>query len=92
MREPSALSARVLVCSKWKITTSGFEHIPGTIQTGMYSVTCSIDRFPIIMEMCRHRLKKNHTGGTSKQTARSYNLTCNHRRKLLYTTGGYPSR
>ena len=33
MRELSALSARVLVCSKWKITTSGLEYIPGIIHS-----------------------------------------------------------
>ena len=33
-----------------------------------------------------------HLGGKSKQTCRSFNLTCNHRREISDTTGGHPVR
>ena len=46
----------------------------------------------VITENCSHRLKQNHFGGKSKLTCQSFNLTCNHRRKILHTTSGHPAR
>ena len=37
-------------------------------------------------------MKQNHLGGKSNQIARSHNLTCNHRRRILHTTCGHPAR
>ncbi len=46
----------------------------------------------IITERCEYNLKNNHLGGKSSQTAHTFNLTCNHRRKILHTTRGGPAR
>ena len=59
---------------------------------GMHGAIGSMDACHVIVEKCSHRLKQNHLGGKSKQTARSYNLTCNHRRQILHTTCGHPAR
>ena len=59
---------------------------------GMHGAIGSMDACHVIIEKCTHRLKQNHLGGKSKQTARSYNLTCNHRRQILHTTSGHPAR
>ena len=59
---------------------------------GMYGAIGSMDACHIIIEKCSTRLKQNHLGGKSKLTCRSYNLTCNHRRQILYTTPGSPAR
>jgi hypothetical protein len=37
-------------------------------------------------------LRQAHLGFKSKSTMRTYNLTCNHRRKILHTTSGHPGR
>ena len=59
---------------------------------GMHGAIGSMDACHVTVEKCSHRLKQNHLGGKSKQTCRSYNLTCNHRRHILHTTGGHPAR
>ena len=59
---------------------------------GFHGAFGSMDACHIIIEKCSHRLKQNHIGGKSKQTCRSYNLTCNHRRQILHTTPGHPAR
>ena len=59
---------------------------------GLCGAIGSMDSCHVIMEKCSHRLKQNHFGGKSKQTCRSFNLTCNHRRKILHTTSGHPAR
>ena len=59
---------------------------------GFHGAVGSMDACHIIIEKCSHRLKQNHLGGKSKQTCRSYNLTCNHRRQILHTTPGHPAR
>ena len=59
---------------------------------GIHGAIGSMDVCHVIIEKCTHRLKQNHLGGKSKQTARSYNLTCNHRRQIFHTTSGYPAR
>ena len=59
---------------------------------GFHGAVGSMDACHIVIERCSHRLKQNHLGGKSKQTCRSYNLTCNHRRQILHTTPGHPAR
>ena len=59
---------------------------------GMHGSIGSMDACHVVIEKCSARLKQNHLGGKSKLTCRSYNLTCNHRRKILHTTGGSPAR
>ena len=59
---------------------------------GMNGGVGSMDACNVIMEKCTHRLKQNHLGGKSKLTCRSFNLTSNHRKQILYTTCGHPAR
>ena len=68
------------------------EHTKEFEIAGFHGAVGSMDACHVLMEKCSHRLKQNHLGGKSKQTCRSFNLTCNHRRKILHTTCGHPAR
>ena len=59
---------------------------------GFHSAVGSIDACHIVIEKYAYRLKQNHMEGKSKQTYRSYNLTCNHCRQIKHTTPGHPAR
>ena len=59
---------------------------------GMHIAIGSMDAYHIILEKCSHILRQNSLGGKSKQTCQYYNLTCNHRRQILHTITGHPSR
>jgi len=59
---------------------------------GMHGSCGSTDGVHVTMEKCSHRLKQQHLGPKLSQTARSYNVTVNHRRRILSTTPGHPSR
>ena len=61
-------------------------------EAGFPGCVGSSDCTHIITERCEYNLKNNHLGGKSGQTARTYNLTCNHRRRILHTTRGGPAR
>ena len=52
----------------------------------------STDATHIIMECCSYRLRQLHMGYKLKHTAQTYNLTVNHRRRILGTTTGHPAR
>jgi hypothetical protein len=45
-----------------------------------------------IMWRCQHNLKQANMGFKQSYPARTYNMTSNHRREILYTTKGHPSR
>jgi DDE superfamily endonuclease len=45
-----------------------------------------------MMENCEHLLKQNPKGFKLSGSARSYNATVNHRRRILSTTSGHPAR
>lgn len=57
---------------------------------GMPGTPGSSDATHIIHEMCSWRLRRSHKGGKLKQPVRSYNMTVNHRRRILGTTRGHP--
>ena len=61
-------------------------------EVGFPGCVGSSDCTHIITERCEYNLKNNHLGGKSSQTARTFNLTCNHRRRILHTTRGGPAR
>lgn len=61
-------------------------------EAGFPGCAGSSDATHITMEKCEHRLRNNHLGGKSSLTTRTYNLTVNHRRKILHSTGGGPGR
>jgi len=52
----------------------------------------STDATHIPLEKVCVSLRQAHLGFKSKSTMRTYNLTCNHRRKILHTTSGHPGR
>ncbi len=61
-------------------------------EAGFPGCVGSFDCTHIITERCEYNLKNNHLGGKSSQTARTFKLTCNHRRRILHTTHGGPAR
>jgi hypothetical protein len=52
----------------------------------------SSDCTHITTQGCEYNLKNNHLGGKSSHTTRTFNLTCNHRWRILHTTRGSPGR
>ena len=44
------------------------------------------------MEKCAYRLRQLHMGYKLSHTARTYNLTVNHRQRILSSTEGHPAR
>ena len=57
--------------------------LPGTIG--------STDATHIVIEKCAYRLRQLHLGYKLTHTARTYNLTVNHHRRILSSTSGHPS-
>ena len=52
----------------------------------------SMDATHVTIENCRHGLRQIHLGHKLSKTARTYNIIANHRRRILSSTGGHPSR
>ena len=52
----------------------------------------SCDASHITIENCEYILRQLHLGYKLSHTARTYNITVNHRRKILHTTSGHPAR
>ena len=52
----------------------------------------SSDASHIVMEVCPYRLHQLHLGYKLCHTARTYNITVNHRRRILNSTKGHPAR
>ena len=52
----------------------------------------STDATHVIMEQCLYKLRQLHLGYKKEHTARTYNLTVNHRWRILSTTLGHPAR
>ena len=61
-------------------------------QGGLHGAGFSTDGTNVIMWCCAHNLKQKNMGFKQTHTARTYNLTCNHRPEILHTTKGHPSR
>ena len=68
------------------------QHMHEMEQAGLHGAVGSTDATHVVIEKCAHRLTNNHLGGKMKHTARTYNITVNHRRRILSTTTGHPSR
>ena len=58
--------------------------------SGMPGTNAFSDANSIIHERCAWRLRRIHKVGTSKHPTRTYNMTVNHRRRILGTTRGHP--
>ncbi|KAI2507621.1 Plant transposon protein [Fragilaria crotonensis] len=52
----------------------------------------STDATHIMLERVSYRLRQTHIGFKMSHTARTYNITVNHRRQILATTSGHPAR
>ena len=52
----------------------------------------STDATHVVTERCIYTLRQLHLGYKKEHTARTYNLTVNHRRRILSTTKGHPAR
>lgn len=61
-------------------------------QAGFNGCIGSMDATHIVLEKCSARLHQMHKGFKMSHTARTYNMTVNHRRRILSTTKGHPSR
>ena len=51
----------------------------------------SIDVAHVAMDRCSYRLRQLHLGYKLTHTARTYNLTVDHKRRILSTTDGHPA-
>jgi hypothetical protein len=61
-------------------------------EAGFDGAGFSTDATHVIMEKCSAKLKNANSGGKMPFTARSFNLSVNHRREILATSPGCPSR
>ena len=52
----------------------------------------STDATHILLERVPNKHRQSHLGFKSTHTARAYNITVNHRQRILATTTGYPAR
>ena len=59
---------------------------------GMAGCVGSMDACHVGMLNCPHALKLHHGGWKLQMPARTFNLTANHRRRILSTTTGHPGR
>jgi DDE superfamily endonuclease len=59
---------------------------------GLTGAGFSTDATNVIMWRCSHNLKQAHLGFKQSHPARTYNVTTNHCRRILYSTSGHPSR
>jgi Plant transposon protein len=68
------------------------QHMHEFSHAGLNGAIGSTDATHIVLDKCSNRLKNAHMGGKLKYTARTYNITVNHRRRILSTTTGHPAR
>jgi hypothetical protein len=61
-------------------------------QGGLPGCAGSMDASHVILEKVPHDLKQLHLGFKHSQTARTYNIVVNHRRRILSSTRGHPAR
>lgn len=66
-------------------------HMHEYTQAGFPGALFSSDGVHVTSERVQARLKNLHLGPKESHTARAYNATVNHRRRVLYTTRGAPS-
>ena len=59
---------------------------------GLTGAGFSCDATNVIMWRCEHNLKQANMGFKNTHPARTYNVCFNHRRELLHSTKGHPSR
>jgi len=68
------------------------EHMKECWRGGLYGCGFSSDATNVIMWRCEHNLKQMNVGFKQSHPARSHNICVNHRRQILHSTDGHPSR
>ena len=68
------------------------QHMAEFAMAGMHGACGSSDATHITSENCEYNLRNNHIGGKSSHTTRTFNVTVNHRRRILFSTRGGPGR
>ena len=66
------------------------QHMYEFMLAGLPGAFASTDATHIIHELCRWNIRRAHIGFKSKHATRTFNLTANHRRRILATTRGNP--
>jgi hypothetical protein len=61
-------------------------------EAGFPGCVGSSDCTHIVTDRCEYSLKNNHLGAKNSLMTRTFNLTCNHRHRILHTTYGGPGR
>lgn len=61
-------------------------------EAGFHGCIGSADATHIVIEKCYKNLRNQHLGAKSSLTTRAFQITVNHRRKILATTAGLPGR
>lgn len=82
--------------NKYVVYPKNFEeakdHMKEFTVAGLPGALGSTDATHITTWQCEYNLRNNHLGGKSSSTTRSYNITVNHRRRILHSTRGGPGR
>jgi DDE superfamily endonuclease len=74
-------------------TAEGVEHHTREYaKAGLPGCVGSMDATHIPLEKVEFRLRQNHLGFKMPHTTRTYNITVNHRRRILASTSGHPGR
>ena len=66
------------------------QHMREFEMAGMPGTPASSDATHVVHELCPWKLRRLHKGHKSKHGTRTYNMTVNHRRRILGTTTGHP--
>ena len=81
---------------RWVIQPTIFEHANSQTheytKAGLPGAIGSMDATHVVLERVNYRLRQSHLGHKFSCTARTYNIVCNHRRRILSTTEGHPAR
>jgi hypothetical protein len=67
-------------------------HMREFAKAGFHSCVGSVDATHVTMMRCPHARFNQHKRPKESLPARTYNLTVNHKRQILNTTHGHPSR
>jgi hypothetical protein len=82
--------------NKWVLTPvnlpEALSNMKEYSEAGFPGCVGSSDCTHIVTDRCEYNLKNNHLGAKNSLTTRTFNLICNHRRRILHTTHGGPGR
>ena len=66
-------------------------HICEFHKAGFQGCVSSTDATHVSLENCSYRLKHIHKGYKLSLSSRTYNISVNHRRRILHSTSGHPA-